>query len=321
MLNIISGYCKGRGQWEGASGIQPRQMVGKQISWQISAGNSPFFRRQIVLLCLISCTAALPRAERQSGKMDSDLGIIVANLISDYSFSTVSPCWGFESKPRQRTWPEAEIQHPPLEMFKQWISTSTITVQRGRRSRRASSVPDTLPLWPFSHSRPPCPLVFVSQLGKVRLRDGNEFSQSDTRYRQISLHLFVHLVCPSVCQGHRVHDKLKKSHPCRKLGILCSRWRKQCVFGLQVMESRRYPMGRTKFYITAQRQGCRWVWGKGRNEELEKCELHVSFSLPFSWVALSPAVQWPKKAISKLFHSDWDTEIEQLSLSTSSPDS
>lgn len=44
----------------GASGIQPRQMVGKQISWQISAGNSPFFRRQIcrsLFNLLHSCTA------------------------------------------------------------------------------------------------------------------------------------------------------------------------------------------------------------------------------------------------------------------------
>lgn len=31
MLNMISGYCEGGGQCKEASGIQPRQMVGKQI--------------------------------------------------------------------------------------------------------------------------------------------------------------------------------------------------------------------------------------------------------------------------------------------------
>lgn len=119
-LNIISGYCKGGGQWEGASAIQPRQMVGKQISWEISTGNSPFFRGQIcppLFNLLHSCTTQ--GVKTQSRQMDSDLGIIVPNLISDYSFPTVSPYWGFESKPRKGAWSEAEIQCLPLGMLKQ----------------------------------------------------------------------------------------------------------------------------------------------------------------------------------------------------------
>ena len=58
MLKTISGYCEGGGQCEGASGIQPRQMVGKQISRQTSTGNSPFFGRQICPPRLIPSTAA-----------------------------------------------------------------------------------------------------------------------------------------------------------------------------------------------------------------------------------------------------------------------
>ena len=55
--------------------------------------------------------------------MDSDLGIIVAHLISDFSFSTVSPHWGFESKHREGILPEAEIECLLLEMLKLWLPT------------------------------------------------------------------------------------------------------------------------------------------------------------------------------------------------------
>lgn len=54
-------------------------------------------------------------------KMDSDLGIVVANLISDYSFSTVSPHWGFESNHRIGTLPEADVECLSLEMLKLWL--------------------------------------------------------------------------------------------------------------------------------------------------------------------------------------------------------
>ena len=56
-------------------------------------------------------------------KMDSDLGIVVAHLISDFSFSTVSPHWGFESKHREGILPEAEIECLLLEMLKLWLPT------------------------------------------------------------------------------------------------------------------------------------------------------------------------------------------------------
>ena len=54
-------------------------------------------------------------------KMDSDLGNVVANLISDYSFSTVSPHCGFESNHRIGALPEAEIECLLLEMLKLWL--------------------------------------------------------------------------------------------------------------------------------------------------------------------------------------------------------
>lgn len=102
---------------EEASGIQSRQMVGKQISWQTSPGNSPVFRRQICPPCLIPSRAALLQAERCSKwKWILIWEVLVSNLISGYSPSAASPCWGFESKHRKGTFSEAEIKCPSSEV-------------------------------------------------------------------------------------------------------------------------------------------------------------------------------------------------------------
>lgn len=118
-------------------------------------------------------------------KMDSDLGIVVANLISDYSFSTVSPHWGFESKHRKGMLPEAEIRYLYDGTCWLWLPAPPLPrVDAIHPLPPVCQVPCTSFL---SSSQPPCELPFssfISRSGKLRLIEGikSEF------------HLVVHLL-------------------------------------------------------------------------------------------------------------------------------
>jgi len=107
-------------------------------------------------------------------KMDSDLGIVVAHLISDFSFSTVSPHRGFESKHRKGISPEAEIEWLLLEMLKLWLPTHPHLQGWLPFTQCLLHVRYPAHLF-FSLYRHPMRLLFsssISQLGKLRLRGG-----------------------------------------------------------------------------------------------------------------------------------------------------
>lgn len=141
--------------------------------------------------------------------------------------------------------------------------------------------PCTFYFWSFVA---PCPLCFISQLGKLRFRDGMHFLQVTPESRQISLiHPFsMPLSVPMTSCKWWIKDnifknELKEEPPVQKIWdtMFWVEGTEHVCFGLKVMESRRHCKGRIQLYLTPQRQRCSGFGGRSRNEEWEKHDLRI----------------------------------------------